>query len=52
MTAATELKLNQEYADLLPKLSIEEYESLKRSIKKYGLKFLNKYPIIVSNTSA
>jgi hypothetical protein len=43
------IKINEEYADLLPKLSEEEYGSLKSSIKKNGLRFLNKYPIIINN---
>jgi ParB-like chromosome segregation protein Spo0J len=43
------VKINEEYVDLLPKLSEEEYESLKSSIRKNGLRFLNKHPIIVNN---
>jgi ParB-like chromosome segregation protein Spo0J len=36
---------NQEYADLVPPLSTEEYESLKESIKQNGLWV----PIVVNN---
>ena len=31
------IKINSEYANLLPELTIEEYESLKESIKQHGL---------------
>lgn len=34
---ATKITINQEYADLVPPLSAEEYESLKQSIKQNGL---------------
>jgi ParB-like nuclease domain len=43
------IKPSQEYASLFPELSIEEYESLKQSIKQKGLTFLKKYPIIVND---
>jgi ParB-like chromosome segregation protein Spo0J len=43
MTAA--ITVNQEYARLVPKLSKEEYESLKESIKQNGLWV----PIIVNS---
>jgi hypothetical protein len=46
------LKVNQEYADLLPKLSTKEYNFIKQSLKRRGrgggLAFLRKYPIIVN----
>ncbi|MFL6423248.1 MAG: ParB N-terminal domain-containing protein, partial [Nitrososphaeraceae archaeon] len=34
---ATKITINQEYSDLVPPLSAEEYESLKQSIKQNGL---------------
>jgi transcriptional regulator with XRE-family HTH domain len=37
MTTAPTISINQEYADLVPPLSAEEYESLKQSIKQNGL---------------
>jgi ParB-like chromosome segregation protein Spo0J len=37
MTAAAKITTNQEYANLVPPLSAEEYESLKQSIKQNGL---------------
>jgi ParB-like chromosome segregation protein Spo0J len=40
----TELKVNPEYEALLPKLSKEEYEALKESIRKDG----QHYPIIIN----
>jgi hypothetical protein len=39
------LKINQEYASLLPPLSPDEFESLKQSIKQNG----QRLPIIVNN---
>jgi hypothetical protein len=48
----SKLKINQEYADLLPKLSVKEYEFIKQSLKRKGrgggMDFLRKYPIIVN----
>ena len=32
-----EIKINNEYANLVPELTNEEYESLKESIRQYGL---------------
>jgi hypothetical protein len=45
-SAATKpkIKVDQEYASLVPQLTAEEYESLKQSIKDYGLYV----PIIVN----
>ena len=34
-----EIKINNEYVNLVPELTNEEYESLKESIKQYGLWF-------------
>jgi ParB-like chromosome segregation protein Spo0J len=36
-TTPAAIKTSQEYADLVPPLSAEEYESLKESIKQNGL---------------
>jgi transcriptional regulator with XRE-family HTH domain len=37
MTTPAKITINQEYANLIPPLSAEEYESLKQSIKQNGL---------------
>ena len=44
MTINIELKINPEYANLVPKLSATEYQELKESIKLNGLW----HPIIIN----
>ena len=44
MSQQPEIKISQEYASLVPQLPIEEYESIKESIKQNGLYV----PIIVN----
>ena len=41
-----DLKINSEYAELVPPLSIQEYEALKRSISEKG--FWKSNPIVVN----